>query len=329
VRSAFDVSWQPAVAVVTMAILSTIPCSTAVANPSSVEEINKQLVQELMKEADEYQAEGAHRDSAVAYAAAYDALAERPTSDAKETLAVNLAVDEFKLAQEEQPESLILLLQEVALLKRYAARRGGELPAELAKEQDRVISRIDGLRWTQEVATDARAARAEASRREAHRRAAAERYAAEQGESEAAPRPSDDVSTVNRPCACPQLDAAILGIGLASVVGGTALLANGLWNRGNVNRRGDELLATIGASAGGTPEARDSFRREVEAWQEPWRAIGTGLAVGGAVAAVAGIGLTTWGANRMVRRKRAVGRVSVLRPMISGDGVGVFLAGRY
>lgn len=329
-RSSVDVSWQPIAMVVTMAILHMAPGSTAVAGPASVDQESQQLAKELMTQADEYQAAGAHGDSALAYAAAYDALAERPTSDAKEMLAVNLAVDEFKLAQEAKPESLILLLQEAALLRRYGTRLRGDLPAALAKERDRVVARIDELRRMHEAAKAEEAARAEESRKAAVEQyeAAVEQHDAEQGDDEA-PRPGDDASMKDRPCACPRIDAAILGVGLASVVGGTALLADGLWNLGNVDRRGDELLAAIDASPGGTPEMRDSLRREIEAWREPWRAIGTGLASGGAVATAAGIGLTTWGAIRMGRRKRDAGRMSALRPMISGFGFGVLVTGRY
>jgi hypothetical protein len=121
----------------------------------------------------------------------------------------------------------------------------------------------------------------------------------------------------------------ILGVGVVSVVGGTAMLVDGAWNLVHVRRRSDERLAAIDASDGGTPEMRDALRGEITAWQEKWRGIGTGLAVGGAVLTAAGIGLATWGVVRMRRGDGRGGRVSVVRPVIWGGGVGLVVGGRY
>jgi hypothetical protein len=107
------------------------------------------------------------------------------------------------------------------------------------------------------------------------------------------------------------------------------LLASGAWNLGNVARRGDELLALVDANGGGTPEMREAFRGDVDEWREQWRGIGTGMVVGGAVLAAAGVGLTTWGVVRLRRGKRGVQQARVVRPMSSGRGVGLVVTGRW
>ena len=64
-----------------------------------------------------------------------------------------------------------------------------------------------------------------------------------------------------------------------------ALVAGGVWNIGNAERRRDELLGTVDANGGGTMDMRNDLRDEIEGWHDRWRGIGTGMAVGGGVLA--------------------------------------------
>lgn len=106
----------------------------------------------LMDVGDAHQAAGAHAEAARAYGKAFEAFAQRSKSDAKETQAVSLAVDEFKLAQDADPESLALLEEEAELLERFIAhpKRKGALPEGMDEELARVRARIDELKSKEE-----------------------------------------------------------------------------------------------------------------------------------------------------------------------------------
>jgi hypothetical protein len=296
--------------------------SVSAAAPIEVPPVPSASFDELKAQAAERRTAGDHAQAARLLAAAYDSLEDSKQIGLKGEVTVNSAVKDFRLAQEQDPENLALYEDEAALLERFQAhpqRQGSMLP-ELVQELERVEAKIEELRRVQEVA-------AEAARQEA--REEADRVA----DVEKEPRivEESDASTEEEPRSNRKADAAILGVGLVSVLGGTALIANGVWGLGHVNGRADELLVVVDASSGGTDEMRDALRRDIEEWRRTWRGIDTGLVIGGAVLAATGIGLTTWGSLRLRKgngRQRS-GQVSVVQPMISVHGIGISVAGRY
>jgi hypothetical protein len=198
---------------------------------------------ELTKQAEEHRAAGRHAEAAQAFAAAYESLGEQDQRGLRGEITIGNALDDYRRAQEQQPESRGLLFQEAALLERYGKRMGG-LPEGLGKELERVKARVADLH------------RAEEERKAEERLAEEERKAEERLEEEerrakeakAEPEPIEPEPRSRRPA-----NFAILGVGLASVVGGTALVANGVWNLGNVKRRRDERLTLLEETDAGTP----------------------------------------------------------------------------
>jgi hypothetical protein len=324
-----------------MAVLLT--SSASVAAPAKEAKYS-----ELTAQAQAHRDAGRYAEAAQAFAEAYDMLEEREQRGLKGEITIGNAMDDYRSAQEEAPDSMGLLFQEAALLERYGNRLEG-LPEDLGKELERVKARMEELR----VADESEAAR--------RRAAEEERRAAEAKQPKVAPEPVDVLTKVKQPEVAPEpvdvltktkqpevapepidelakvkgsrsrraADFAVLGVGLTAFVGGTAMIANGVWNLGKVERRRDALLATLDAYGGGTPQMRESLRDEIESWHGRWRGIGTGLAVGGGALAAVGIGLTTWGVLRMRKGKQGSGRVSVAWPMGLGRGVGISLVGRY
>lgn len=171
---------------------------------------------ELTKQAEEHRAAGRHAEAAQAFAAAYESLGEQDQRGLRGEITIGNALDDYRRAQEQQPESRGLLFQEAALLERYGKRMGG-LPEGLGKELERVKARVADLH------------RAEEERKAEERLAEEERRAKEAKAAKAAkaePEPIEPEPRSRRPA-----NFAILGVGLASVVGGTALVATacGTW----------------------------------------------------------------------------------------------------
>jgi hypothetical protein len=282
---------------ITIAAVCMVPCAASAVGPADAvdveDERHRARADQRMAEGDEHQAAGAHAEAARAYAKAFDAFAERSTSDAKEKQAVSLAVDEFRLAQQADPESLALLEEEAALLERFEAhpKHQGALPEGMSEELARLRARIEELRRQQQ-------------RRDA----------------EAAREPAVSSARLHR-------DVAILGSGVVGIVGGVALLGVGAWTFGEVRERREERLAAFEADE--YPD-EDGLRAALDQWHQRGRGIATGLVVGGAVLTGVGIGLTSWGAARLWRTRRAAKRrASVTVPMISLDRVGLVTTVRF
>lgn len=293
--------------VLAMGAMGATPLSSvaAVAAPEEVASFS-----ELTDLAEEHRAAGRYAASAQAFAEAYEALSEDQQRGLRGEITIGNAVDDYRKAQQAEPDSVGLLSQEIALLERYGEHMGG-LPEGLGREMERAKARMDEVH------------RAEADR-EAERRVEAEKRRAEarleaekNNELEAQP----ETPPPRRRSAL-----AILGVGVTSVVGGTALLASGVWNIRKVDRRGAELLSAHDADDRYSEQERGDYRVVVAAYQDRWTGIGRGLAIGGAVLAAAGVGLTTWGVVRMRRSghpTRVRAKLPVPKVWTRGGGVSV------
>jgi len=286
-----------------------LPSPAAAAAPEEVSSFSELTAQAQAHRAAERYAESAH-----AFAEAYEALGEDEQRGLKGEITIGNAVDDYRRAQLAEPDSVGLLFQEVALLERYGKRIDG-LPEELSRELERARARVQDVhRMREDLEAEKRL---EAERRRAEARLEAQRN--EEPEPEPEPEPEGPPSTR-------RADLAILGVGVASVVGGTALLANGVWNIGKVDRRGAELLSAHDAYDSYSEQERVDYRAEVAVYQDRWSGIGRGLAIGGAVLVAAGVGLTTWGAIRLRRSghpNRVRAKIPVPAVWTRGGGVSV------
>lgn len=259
-----------------------------------------------MDEGDAHQAAGAHAEAARAYAKAFDAFALRSKSDAKETQAVGLAVDEFKAAQDQEPRSLALLEEEAALLDRFIARTKDD--AALVEEHTRVNERIEALK----------AEHAAAERRKREEEAKASQQEPAKPEAEAEPRNTAPTKSHLR---LRGEAAAIAASGFVGIVGGAALVGAGGWTLGTADKRRDAQLAALEANE--YPNEA-GIRDDLDLWHQRGRGIGAGLLVSGAVLAAAGIGLAAWGVVKLRKAGKGSGtRASVVLPMVGAEGVAV------
>jgi hypothetical protein len=266
----------------------------------------------LMDDGGKHQEAGEHAEAARAYAKAFDAFAQRSKSDAKEMQAVSLAVDEFKLAQDTEPRSLVLLEEEAALLERSIARAKGEgaLPDWIEEERSRVKGRIEALE------------REAAERKTTPVEPTPEVEPAPEVEPTPYLEPAPEVEPAPEPDRRSRREAgAILASGVVGIMGGAGLVGAGAWTWGAADERRDAHLAALDADE--YPD-EDGLREDLEQWHRRGRGIGTGLLVSGAVLAAAGIGLTAWGAVKLRRAaKGSSTRARVVLPMVGPDGVGV------
>ncbi|MEX1368766.1 MAG: hypothetical protein AB1Z98_36900 [Nannocystaceae bacterium] len=272
--------------------------------------------------AKEHRDAGRHAEAAQTFAAAFEALSDQEQRGLKGEITIGNAIDNYRIAQATDPKSLGLLFQEASLLARYG-KLTEELPEELHMELERVKTRMQEVHREEEerIAKD----RIVEEERKLEERLTAERDKEETAGPVEAP---DDVDAeTDRPRRLTNI--VILSGGLVAVVGGTALVAVGARNIGQVEQRRNELLAELDANDGGTPQMRDALRREIEGWSSRWRGISTGLAVGGGVLAAAGVGFAAWGAVRMRRRALDSGKASVVRPTVSRGWAGVSVGGRF
>jgi hypothetical protein len=285
-------------AVVAVAIVGGVmaPRASAMVGPTAEAGANDEQHQAdgnaRMDEGDAHQAAGAHAEAARAYTKAFDAFAQRAQSDAKEKQAVSLAVDEFRLAQDAEPRSSVLLEEEAALLARFVARTQDD--GALLEERLRVKERMEALK----------AEETETKPREQEQTEDIERR----------PEPEPDGRSRRQA-------VAIVASGVVGILGGAAMVGAGAWTFGAADERRDAQLAMYDADE--YPD-EDGLREDLDQWYRRGRGIGTGLVVSGAVLSAAGIGLTAWGIVKMRRAgKRPSARVEGVLPMVGPDGVGV------
>lgn len=271
---------------------------------------------DLTAQAEAHRAAGRHAESAQAFAAAYESLSERDQKGLKGEIAIGNAVDDYGMAQQEEPGSLELLLQEAALLEQYGQRVGG-LPEELAKELGRVKTRMEELHRAEEQRAEEpeASAKAEEPAKVEERRPAEKEAARPEAQPERAVA-APEVQAPPRRVA----DLAIVGSGAASLVGGVGLIGAGGWMFGAADERRDEQLAALASDE--YPD-ETSIRDDLALWHQRGRSLATGLVVSGAVLAGVGIGLTSWGVVRLRRTAAPSRRASVVTPVLSVDGAGV------
>lgn len=241
---------------------------------------------------------GDHASAARSFVAAYGALSAEERVGARGEFVVSAAVDDFRLAQQANPDDLSLLQEETEILEHFdqertKARSEGRseaTPEWLLEELMRVRRR------TEELARASRASQDDNSPQE----------------QEAAPDvpppvvPPPDEKETNRKTRRDdrpdrQLDVELLGGGLAAFVVGTSLIAGGAYGRAN------------------TRDETESNRY----------GLSNGLMITGVVATAAGIGLVGWGAVRMKKRneQRVVARLLV--PSVSRSGFHISVSARF
>lgn len=278
---------------------------------------------ELTDKAKEHRAAGRHDEAAHAFAAAFDKLSDDEKRGLMGEITISNAMDDYRKAQEASPKSVGLLFQEASLLERYGDHIGG-LPDELQMELERVKAIVDELhREEEEHRAEQRLA--ENERKAKERLEAEKEEGSGTGEKLAEPEMPPPESPPSRQTA----NVVILGAGVASFVGGTALVAAGARNIRHVEQRRGELLAELDANQGGTQEMRNGLLRQIEDWRDQWRRIGTGMAVTGGALIGVGIGLAVWGAASMRSNKDGPKRASVFSPTLSENGAGISLAGKF
>ena len=167
----------------------------------------------------------------------------------------------------------------------------------------------------------------DAADRLARARDAEEAAEAEAAEAETVREPMVDERPASR-MGHRKADGAIIGCGLASLVGGAALIGGGAWNFSKVDRQGSSRRAAL-EQAQLTEAEREDYRSELGDWQEQWRGTATGLVVAGSVLAAAGAGLMTWGLVRTQRGRGAKPRASSAAPVASREQVGVAMVMRF
>lgn len=299
---------------------------------------------DLTTQAEAHRAAGRYAESAQAFAAAYESLSEREQRGLKGEITISNAVDDYRMAQQEKPESLGLLFQEASLLERYGKRVEG-LPEELGKELGRVKARMEELHRAEEEQKakeqerEAAAAKAEESAKAEEPAEAEEPVKTEEPVKAEAPAKTVERRTAQNEATKPEAqpdrtvaasdveapprrvaDLAIMVSGAAALEGGVGLMSAGGWMFGAADERRDKQLAVL-ASDEYPDEA--SIRDDLAQWHQRGRSLATGLVVSGAVLAGVGIGLMSWSVVRLRRKGASPRRASVVMPVLSVDGAGV------
>jgi hypothetical protein len=279
---------------------------------------------DLTARADDRRAAGAYAESAALYGQAYRARPKEQRADQIGEITVRSAMTDYELALAVKPDLALLeaeaqLLDEFLVARRKAqataqakhAKKIPEVPQDLVDELDRLKTRI-------------------AEQREGERKAVTEAATSEaelKPWPERKPEPSAPipVEPVPAPVASRKGDAAIHGVGLGAVVGGTALIAGGAGTLVRTKESGDARLRALDADPRYTDAQRHAYRSALGDWQQHWRNTSTALVVTGAVLAATGIGLTSWGLVR-VRKHRSRSRAhATVTPAVAREHLGVRL----
>ncbi|MCA9706105.1 MAG: hypothetical protein KDK70_09680 [Myxococcales bacterium] len=296
------------------------------AGPAEASSESPATFRELTEQAKQQRAAKAYAEAAHSLADAYGVLSEEEQAGLKGEITVSNAVDDFRRAQEQAPEDLVLLEDEVALLERFEGnpQRQGEMPPGLAEELVRVRARIEVLRPAREEKADAIAQVVEGSE-------SITPAPIEKSQGTVAPQPKPE-SPSPKPKPPPPRSrdvggAALLGFGLAAVVSGVSLIGGGVWVFGAADERRSAQLAALDADE--YPD-EGGLRDGLDQWYQRGRGLGTGLVVGGAVLTGVGVALTAWGAARLRKRGRPTRRrASTLVPVASQRGLGLMVTAAF
>jgi hypothetical protein len=260
---------------------------------------------DLMIQAEEKRAAGVYAESAALYGQAYRARSDAERADQIGEITVRNAMADYDLVSPSKPD-LALLEAEAQLLDEFLADRREaqvpEVPQDLVEELARLDAQIAELR--------------EAERKAAEEAAKPEPEPEPELEIEPLPEPEPG------PTGTSKADAAILSVGLVTLVGGTALIASGAWNFVQIRKRGDAQLDALDANA---YVDEPGYRSELDDWQQQWRGAATALVVTGAVLAGTGIGLTSWGIVRMRKHRSPSSARAAFIPAIGRQHLGVRL----
>ena len=247
----------------------------------------------LLARAEERRGAGAVAESARLYAAAYRALPSGERADLMGEITANNALADFRVAREQAPDDDTLLTDHAALLEEvvadrqraHAAGKAEAVPSDLLLELGELRAMLEQRK--QQAEDDAAAA-------------AREQQAAEPEPEPIAAPPEDDARETS-----PTPGIILLSVGVASIVGGGVALGLGGSNLGQLDRIVSDQEAALAAAPEYTDEQRRLYQASLEDWQQQGRSVSLGLMIGGGVLAAAGIGLTTWGAIRLHRARRA------------------------
>lgn len=293
--------------VVGLPCLAAPPCLAATSRVTAATEPTAPSYKELMREAEAKQGVGAYAESAALFAEAYRSRPPKKRADDVGEITVESALADYRLASEQAPADIELLEARAALLEEFlTAREQADpkaVPQAMRDELEQVRTQIG-------------------ERREAERRAREDVLEPEPTPQAAIPVEAPTSKTTN-----PKVNATLLTLGLASVVGGTVVLAVGARNSSQIDARVDEQLAALAAVPEYTEGQRQEFRDAIAAWEQDNRATARGMIVGGAVLAAAGVGLSAWGLVRIGhdRKHDQPSRTAWATPVLSREHIGLQL----
>ncbi|MEM9456501.1 MAG: hypothetical protein AAGF11_20140 [Myxococcota bacterium] len=251
---------------------------------------------------------GSYAESADLFARAYRARPEAERADLTGEITVKSALADYRLARAEEPENLTLLEAQADLMREFIDARARSLGkgeaslvvAQMEEELEELLEVIEQRsRESEEAALVENGEKQPEPEPEPEPRI-------DEGPlpAAAALRPSTSSTDDRPPARGTAADFAILGTGLAFVAGGMPFLIGGAVNFAQLEDKADARLAELDADPDYTEEEREAYREgELQEWRSQWRSRATGMVVGGALATAAGVGLVTWAAIRL-RRKR-------------------------
>lgn len=292
--------------VVGLPCLGAPPCLAATSRVAAATEPTSRSYKELMREAEAKQGAGAYAESAALFTEAYRSRPAEKRADDVGEITVESALADYRLASEQAPEDIELLDARARLLDEFLTARERvkpkAVPQAMRDELEQVRTQIAELREAERIARE-------------------EPVEPEPVVETSSPvEPSPDKSTN------PKVNATLLTLGLASVVGGTVALAVGARNSSQIDARGDERLAALDAIPEYTEQQRQEYRNAVATWEQDNRVTARGMIIGGTVLVAAGVGLSTWGLVRMVkRRKQATLHSARATPLVSREHLGLQL----